>query len=139
MNGNRVQKLGEAIKVSYFSCTDAKDEQRKADSNDNSASDGYIDGQKTENNNYKSANTNIKLHDNNKNSNDNNSHSSKKALMVEKSKESATHFEKPLAKKTVSNSKKKSFARIPVQSHEFRNVRPDLSVKLKFSFCILHV
>ena len=104
MNGNIIEKLQEAIKVSHFICINDNDNQ----SND-------------KNNNKKRSNNSAQKE--NKKSDSNTSNKNNLSNKIELSGEVASNFNKLEEKKQISKSKKRSFARIPVQFHEFKKVR----------------
>lgn len=93
---NRVEKFNEAIKVSYFHSIDDNDKRGSCEKTTNSNSEKNI---KNINSN---ANSDIEL-----NTNKNNDNNDVKLAI----------------KKPILKSKTKPFARIPVQSQEFENVR----------------
>ena len=109
MNGNIIEKFKEAIKVSYFICINKNDDNQS-------------------NNNKRSINIAQKEI---KNNDSNTSNKTNKSNTIESSGEVASNFNKLEEKKQISKPKKKSFARIPVQFHEFKNVRSDSLSKKK--------
>jgi hypothetical protein len=98
-NGNRVEKFSEAIKVSYFYSIDNNDNDKRdvceKTMNNSSEKNGIY--------NNTNKNSDIEIKKNNNNNNDKN--------------------ERLAVKRPILKSKTKSFARIPVQSQEFENVR----------------